>query len=63
VIEIDGITHNEPVVKENDNLKNYFIKSIGFNILRFTDDEVSSNMNRVIEKIKNYIRDFEYVQT
>ncbi len=59
VIEVDGITHEDEDVKQNDKLKDEFIASISFNILRFTDDEVLGNGNMVVRKIVEYIEKFE----
>ena len=59
VIEIDGFTHNEPEVIENDKAKDDFVKSIGFNILRFKDEEVLRDGNIVIRRIVDYIKKFE----
>ena len=59
VIEVDGISHNEKETQENDKLKESFIKNIGFNVLRFTDDEVLGNPNMVIRRIERYIDEFE----
>lgn len=59
VIEIDGITHNLPEVKINDIEKEIFIKNLGLNILRFTDEEVLGNGNLVMKTIMEYIKRFE----
>ena len=59
VIEIDGISHDDAEVIENDKRKDYYFKSIGLNILRFTDDEVNGNGSLVEKKIIKYIEDFE----
>ncbi|MFH1052115.1 MAG: endonuclease domain-containing protein [bacterium] len=59
VIEVDGYTHESEKVKENDLKKDNFIKEIGFNILRFTDDEVLGNPNKVVKKIEEYVEWFE----
>ena len=58
-IEVDGISHNDKETQENDKLKEEFIKSIGLNILRFTDEEVLGNPNMVIRRIERYIHEFE----
>jgi len=59
VIEIDGITHEDEVVKQNDKLKDEYIARIGLKILRFTDDEVLGNPNMVVNRIEEYIEEFE----
>ena len=59
VIEVDGITHDweETVIK--DNKKDADLKAAGFTVLRFTDNEVLTQMNRVIEKIEDAITEIE----
>ena len=59
VIEVDGLTHTweETVVK--DDKKDADLKAAGFTVLRFTDNEVLTQMNRVIEKIEDVIGEIE----
>jgi very-short-patch-repair endonuclease len=59
VIELDGISHLEEEVIMNDAQKDKYINEIGFTILRFTDEEVNVNCEKVINKIKEYIRYYE----
>lgn len=59
VIEVDGITHESPDVQRNDRDKDRHALSIGFGILRFTDDEVLENIDNVIGRIKEYVVEFE----
>jgi len=59
VIEVDGISHEDEDVKRNDRDKDEYAKDNSFQILRFTDDEVLGNIEKVIEIIKAYINDFE----
>jgi very-short-patch-repair endonuclease len=55
VIEIDGITHVDIDVKENDKNKDKYFKELGLNVLRFTDEEVLGNWNIVERTINEYI--------
>jgi very-short-patch-repair endonuclease len=56
VIEIDGITHEDALVKEKDKRKEEYFVSIGLNVLRFSDDIVLGNWGMVEREIKEYIR-------
>ena len=58
-IELDGEIHEDKSVKENDYLKEKYAESIGFNLLRFTNEEVTHNGNLVIHRIEEYIEWFE----
>ena len=59
IIEVDGITHQWEDVFKNDLVREEELKSIGFDIIRFTDDEVLTDINNVIRAIENFIKDFE----
>ena len=54
VIELDGFSHLEEEVKENDKRKEDFINREGFNILRFKDEEVFDKLDYVLNSIRNY---------
>src|ERR1700744_3781185 len=49
VIEVDGPIHL--LKKEYDDNRDLVMPERGFNILRFTNDEVISDVNKVIEKL------------
>ncbi|MBW3546323.1 MAG: DUF559 domain-containing protein [Bacteroidetes bacterium] len=59
VIEVDGLTHEweETVVK--DIKKQGALEAVGFTVLRFTDEEVLQQINWVLDKIEEYIDEFE----
>ncbi|MEY2829915.1 MAG: hypothetical protein RIQ33_1773 [Bacteroidota bacterium] len=50
IIEIDGEIHEQQ--KEEDAIRTSFLNSEGFTVIRFTNQEVKSNLNAVIQKIK-----------
>jgi very-short-patch-repair endonuclease len=54
-IEIDGYTHASDEAKARDRLKDSRMAKLGIRVLRFTDDEVFQNTDRVIERIKEFI--------
>ena len=55
VIEIDGGIHLSDEVKDNDKIRDEFMKSLNLKILRFTNNEVSGNGEVVVEKLKDFI--------
>ncbi len=59
IIELDGITHQweETALKDEERTKD--LESSGFMVIRFTDNEVLSNMQGVIWKIENVIEDLK----
>ncbi len=53
VIEVDGGYHNTPEIKELDKLKKEILKSHGFRVIRFTNDEVLFKLDRTLRLIKH----------
>ncbi|MFH1051083.1 MAG: endonuclease domain-containing protein [bacterium] len=54
IIEVDGDIHQYQ--KEADALRQEFLESLGYLVLRFTNDEVFGNMDRVITRIEEAIK-------
>jgi very-short-patch-repair endonuclease len=59
IIEVDGLTHQWEEVAETDKIREEALKKIGFTVLRFDDDDVLTQINRVREVIEDFILDFE----
>jgi leucyl-tRNA synthetase len=55
IIEIDGGIHLSKEQKEKDILRTQILNECGFDVIRFTNDEVLSDAFVVAEKIKNYL--------
>ncbi|MEP6948853.1 MAG: methylmalonyl-CoA mutase family protein [Ginsengibacter sp.] len=55
VIEIDGNIHQLPEVMENDEIRTSRLKDLGFDIIRFTNQEILRNPDLVCEKIFNLL--------
>ena len=55
VIEVDGGVHLNPDIRRDDQNKDIYFKSIGLDVLRFANDEVFSNIEEVIKKIRDKI--------
>ena len=58
IIEIDGISHQDELVRIKDLEKNEYISRIGFHVLRFTDEEILGNWKLIENSIKKYIDDY-----
>jgi len=56
VIELDGSIHQLPDVINNDLQKQVFLESQGLTVLRFTNEEVFNNLNKVLEQINTQIK-------
>ena len=53
VIEVDGGYHKQPEVKELDKLKKDILNNLGFQVLRFTNEEVLGKTDRTVRLIKH----------
>ena len=56
VIEVDGDIHQYTV--EEDAVRQEFLESQGFQVIRFTNDQVLSNIHDVLNSISVYISQF-----
>ncbi len=52
LIEVDGDYHTDPQQKLYDDSRSKFLESSGYQIIRFTNDEVINHFQEVITKIK-----------
>lgn len=55
-IEIDGDSHflSDKTVRQ-DNLRQKMIENLGIMVVRFTNTDVMTNLNQVVEKISSYL--------
>lgn len=52
IVEIDGGQHNEDNTRNKDQARTNWLKSEGYHVLRFWNNEVIGNLNGVLEKIR-----------
>ncbi|MBN1663077.1 MAG: DUF559 domain-containing protein [Deltaproteobacteria bacterium] len=57
VIEVDGITHDSKL--EKDKRRTDELRQAGFHVIRFTDEEVLTNIQGVASEIGRIIKDIE----
>lgn len=55
IIEVDGITHSYEEVVQNDVNRQKKLEEAGFTVIRFTDDEVLENIDRVGNHLEDWI--------
>ncbi|MRX45657.1 endonuclease domain-containing protein [Pedobacter puniceum] len=55
IIEVDGLTHHWDEVSKKDAIRDWDLKSVGFHIIRFSDEEVLSDIENVKRAIENFI--------
>lgn len=63
VIEIDGSIHKIKEVMEQDLLREEDILLFGIRIIRFTNNEVRTNIENVIQKIKSVVNELKKNKT
>ena len=59
IIEIDGDYHNTSKQKNYDILRTKDLNFQDIKILRFTNDEVENEIEKVLKEIENYIVEYE----
>lgn len=59
IIELDGITHQDPAVILKDEEKDKMLSELGYEVLRFTDNEVMRDLPNVQRVIENWILTYE----
>jgi len=55
VIEIDGGIHQEEDAKERDENRTAELERLGLRVIRFTNEEVLADLDRVIHKIMEHL--------
>lgn len=51
VVEIDGLIHQLPEVKENDQFRTEWLESKGYKVIRFTNEQVLADTDNTLETI------------
>ena len=55
IIEVDGITHDDPVVQEKDRRKDAVLQKIGFTVIRVQSIDILKRKELVYEDIALWI--------
>lgn len=56
IIEVDGGIHDNPQQAEHDKLRTEMLNSLGYDVLRFSNNEVIENPRSVVDSIISYIQ-------
>ncbi|TBO44786.1 endonuclease domain-containing protein [Pedobacter kyonggii] len=59
VIEVDGLSHEWEGQFEKYKAREHVLKALGFNALRFSDDEVMNDIENVDRTIQHFITEWE----
>ncbi len=63
VIEIDGLIHQLQDNKESDEIRTKWLNEQGYEVIRFTNDEVLNEIEKVFEKILSKLNELESQKT
>jgi very-short-patch-repair endonuclease len=55
VIEVDGEIHNDKIQKEYDDQRTLFLNAYGLTVIRFRNEEVMNEFEKVCEKIESFL--------
>lgn len=55
IVEIDGGYHNDPDIAQADKYRTELLTQSGFKVIRFTNEEVIGDVERVLSKIKELL--------
>lgn len=55
IIELDGGHHNEPENRQADDVRQRFLESSGFKVLRFWNNDIGTNLEGVVQEILKYL--------
>ena len=55
VIELDGGQHYTPSGRAKDHIRDSYLRSLGLQVLRFSDREIFDNLQGVLETIYKYL--------
>lgn len=60
VIEVDGGYHCEKAQQENDQMRSEALNSMGLYVIRFTNEQVLTDTEAVLNRIKEHIKSFGF---
>jgi very-short-patch-repair endonuclease len=63
IIEVDGSIHHLPEVHQNDVVRQQALENAGFTVIRFTNDEVLTQIEGVKRKIEEMIQELNKLLT
>jgi len=56
VIELDGNSHSSLEAQAYDAERNMFMKTIGLDVIRFTNQEIFTNISDVLQRIQEQVK-------
>ncbi|SEP58250.1 endonuclease domain-containing protein [Basfia succiniciproducens] len=60
IIELDGSQHYEPDYQEKDALRDAELNSLGFTVMRFSNDEVYYEIEAVVDQVYLFLESIDH---
>ena len=57
IIEVDGLIHNKPEIRAYDENREKNLVALGNHILRFSNNEIFTDIENALERIKTKVED------
>lgn len=57
VVEVDGAYHSEREQAEDDEVRTAHLEQIGFRVIRFKNEDVLNNVDSVLDKIRDELKE------
>ena len=61
VIEMDGGVHQDIIHQSNDEVRDNYLKDLGIKIIRFNNDEIYEDEERVKEELIGKIKELKFI--
>lgn len=59
IIEVDGITHLDEDIYENDIIRQKYLENLGLKVLRFSSEEILLNLHPLLENLFTFCQERE----
>ncbi|MDB5223237.1 MAG: acetyl-CoA synthetase, partial [Chitinophagaceae bacterium] len=62
IIEVDGLIHQLPDNKISDNERTVWLQSMGYNVIRFMNEEIINDIESVLLKIEQHLQQLPFAE-
>lgn len=56
IVEVDGGYHSEPIQEIDDEQRTQWLESMGYRVIRFSNEQVICDIENVLNEIKKYLQ-------
>ncbi len=62
IVEVDGLIHQLPDNKDNDEIRTSWLRSKGYTVIRFTNEEVINDIEKVLPSIEQMLQTLPFAE-